>query len=77
MDISPKSSPARPAVENGRWLYDVLLRPLVIRHDNSKLIVVPDGKLNFLPVDSLVDDDGRRVLESHAVSYCPSGTVLV
>ena len=67
----------RPAVENGRWLYDVLLRPLVTRNDNSTLIVVPDGKLNFLPVDSLVDDDGRRVLESHAVSYCPSGTVLV
>lgn len=67
----------RPAAENGRWLYDVLLRPLVTRNDSSKLIVVPDGKLNFLPVDSLVDDDGRRVLEFHAVSYCPSGTVLV
>lgn len=66
----------KPSVEAGRWLYDALFRPTISRKHTSKLVVVPDGKLNFLPFDSLLDDNGRPILESHAVSYCPSGTVL-
>ena len=38
--------------------------------------MVPDGPLNFLPFDSLSDPGGHRVLESHILSYSPSGTVL-
>lgn len=62
--------------EEGRWLHSVLVRPAIGRNNRSKLIVVPDGKMNFLPFDSIVDDDGNYLLESHVVSYCPSGTVL-
>jgi CHAT domain-containing protein/tetratricopeptide (TPR) repeat protein len=63
-------------VELGRWLYSVLLRSSLGRDGKPKVIIVPDGKLNVLPFDSLVDENGRRLLEAHAFSYCPSGTVL-
>jgi CHAT domain-containing protein len=64
------------AVGSGRQLYAMLLEPVLQRYRASRLIVVPDGKLNFLPVDSLVDPEGRRLIESYTVSYCPSATVL-
>jgi CHAT domain-containing protein len=57
-------------------LHAALIQPVIDRTDKSKLVVVPDGKLNFLPLDTLIDSDGHRLLDSHAVSYCPSGTVL-
>jgi CHAT domain-containing protein len=66
----------RPATEAGQRLHAMLLEPVLGHNDRSRLTVVPDGKLNFLPLDSLVGRDGLRILESHVVSYCPSGTVL-
>jgi CHAT domain-containing protein len=66
----------KPGIESGRLLDAILLQPVVPRNDESKLIIVPDGKMNFLPFDSLIDSDGHRALDSHAISYCPSVTVL-
>ena len=64
------------ATEVSQRLYAELLQPVLRGINRPRLLVVPDGKLNFLPYDSLVDPEGRLVLRSHAVSYCPSGTVL-
>jgi CHAT domain-containing protein len=55
-------------------LFSMILKPVV--GDDSHLVVVPDGKLNLLPLDALRDSDGRYVLESHVVTYAPSATVL-
>jgi len=57
-------------------LFSVLLDPVVRQHPQTKLIVVPDGKLNLLPFDALRDSEGRYVLESRVVTYAPSATVL-
>jgi CHAT domain-containing protein len=54
----------------------MLLSPVIGREPQTKLIVVPDGKLNLLPFDALRDLEGRYVLESHTVTYAPSATVL-
>ena len=64
------------AGETGGWLYNVLLRPLRGWNEKSRLIIILDGKLNVMPFDSLLNPEGDRILESHAVSYSPSGTVL-
>ena len=60
-------------------LFSLLLRP-VLGDDavelESRLIVVPDGKLHLLPFDALRDDRDRYVIESHIVTYAPSATVL-
>jgi CHAT domain-containing protein len=65
-----------PATEVSQRLYAELLQPVLGGTNRPKLLVVPDGKLNFLPYDALVDPEGRLLLRSHAVSFCPSGTVL-
>jgi hypothetical protein len=56
--------------------FSMLLSPVIGREPQTKLIVVPDGKLNLLPFDALRDLEGRYVLESHTVTYAPSATVL-
>ncbi len=57
-------------------LFGVLLEPVIAKQPATRLIIVPDGKLNLVPFDALRDSEGRFVLESHVVTYAPSATVL-
>lgn len=59
-----------------RSLYDALLRPIPLVRTKVRLFVVPDGSLNVLPFDALVDESGRYVVESHVVTYAPSSTTM-
>jgi len=43
---------------------------------HTRLIVSPDGALHHLPFELLEIEAGRPLLESHIVSYVPSGSVL-
>jgi CHAT domain-containing protein len=61
--IKSRQSEIGPA-EN---LFSMLLSPVIGSEPQTKLIVVPDGKLNLLPFDALRDLEGRYVLESHTV----------
>jgi CHAT domain-containing protein len=62
------------AREEGRQLYDILLRPVAGFADKETLVVVPDGSLHLLPFEGLVDDSGRYVVETHTLIYEPSAT---
>ncbi len=63
--------------EDGRRLYDVLLAPARDRlAGKTRVVVVPDGPLWSLPFQALVDASGRYLIESAAVTYAPSLTVL-
>jgi CHAT domain-containing protein/Tfp pilus assembly protein PilF len=42
----------------------------------KRLIVSADGDLHQLPFELLIGSSGRRLLESHIVTYIPSGSVL-
>lgn len=59
-----------------RNLYDVLLGKIPSRDSKSNYIVVPDGCLNLLPFDALVDQHDQYVVQSHFVTYAPSATTL-
>src|SRR5207249_10730882 len=48
-EIRSKKSPAN----TGEELFSLLLRPLPGAESKLRLIIVPDGKLNLLPFDSL------------------------
>src|SRR5262249_51770276 len=51
-------------------LFSTLIEPSVVgQKEQSRLIIVPDGKLHLLPFDALRDRQGRFVLESHVVTY--------
>src|SRR5262249_4545387 len=53
-----------------------LLAPIQETRTKANLIVVPDGALHRLPIEVLIDSTGKKLLESHIVSYVPSGNVL-
>jgi CHAT domain-containing protein len=59
-----------------RKLYDILLRPVPQIEGKPNYIVIPDGCLNLLPFDALVDQHDQYVVQSHVVSYAPSSTTL-
>ena len=42
----------------------------------KRLIVVPDSPLAGLPFEVLIAPSGKSLLQSHIVTYAPSGTVL-
>jgi CHAT domain-containing protein len=66
----------QPEIKPAESLFSALLEPVIRGEPQTKLIVVPDGKLNLLPFDALRDSEGRFVLESHVITYAPSATVL-
>jgi CHAT domain-containing protein len=43
----------------------------------SHLIVAPDGKLNLVPFEALVDPQGRYALENYLISYVTTGRDLL
>ena len=64
------------SAQAGGQLYASLLAPVLSKDDKPKVIIVPDGKLLLLPLDSVPDTKGQYLLESHSVFYAPSATVL-
>ncbi|MCM3900105.1 MAG: CHAT domain-containing protein [Pyrinomonadaceae bacterium] len=58
-------------------LYDLLLKPAqALLRGKPGLVIVPDDKLWELPFQALLADDQRFLIESSAISYAPSLTVL-
>ena len=55
------------------------MRPLQHRHigDVSQLLVSPDGALNLVPFEALVDEQGRYLIERFSISYLTSGRDLL
>jgi CHAT domain-containing protein len=45
--------------------------------DATRLLISPDGELNLVPFEALVDDGGRYLIERYAMSYLTSGRDLL
>ena len=60
-----------------RQLYQLLLKPAQAQlQGKTQLVIVPDDKLWELPFQALLTTNNRYVLETSAISYAPSLTVL-
>lgn len=60
-----------------RELYELLVKPAAAQlHGKTHLVIVPDGPLWNLPFQALQSTPNRYLIETHAVSYVPSLTVL-
>ncbi len=60
-----------------RELYNLLLKPAQTQlQGKSHFIIVPDGALWELPFQALQSPDNRFLLETSAIAYAPSLTVL-
>lgn len=59
-------------------LYRMLLGPVASRLDGKRrLVIMPHGRLWALPFESLIDGDGRFLVEQHDVHYVLSATLAV
>jgi CHAT domain-containing protein/Tfp pilus assembly protein PilF len=60
-----------------RELHDLLLAPAArLLAGRTRLVIVPDGPLWETPFQALQDQAGRYLIQSAAVSYAPSLTIL-
>src|SRR5207248_53804 len=68
---------SRTAFEGpAKALYQSLLAPIAETRKKVNLIVVPDGALHRLPLEVLEDSTGKKLLETHVLTYVPSSNVL-
>jgi CHAT domain-containing protein len=64
--------------ERARAVHEQVMRPLrASMGDASRLLISPDGELNLVPFEALVDEDGRYLIEQYAMSYLTSGRDLL
>ncbi len=73
--------PARRDVKvRARALHERVMQPLrawLGGADLSRLFISPDGRLNLVPFDALVDERGRYLVETVAISSLTSGRDLL
>jgi CHAT domain-containing protein/Tfp pilus assembly protein PilF len=61
-----------------RAVDDLVMRPLrAALGDAKRLLVSPDGDLNLVPFDALIDERGRYLIERYAMNYVTSGRDLL
>ena len=61
-----------------RELDEMLMAPIrPLLGDKTQLLISPDGQLNTMPFDSLVDSQGRYLLQSYQISYLNTGRDLI
>lgn len=61
-----------------RAVDEQLIRPLrPLLGDATQLLISPDGELNLLPFQALVDEQGRYLIERYAFTYLTSGRDLL
>lgn len=61
-----------------RALDELVMRPVRRLLDGrTRLLIAPDGVLNLIPFDALVDENGKYLIENYKISYLTSGRDLL
>jgi CHAT domain-containing protein len=72
---NPQSIGFKP---RARAVDERVMRPLrAAIGDATRLLVSPDGNLNVVPFEALVDEHGRYLIERYGISYLTSGRDLL
>jgi CHAT domain-containing protein/tetratricopeptide (TPR) repeat protein len=65
-------------MEHARAVDELVMRPLrTLLGDATHLVISPDGNLNLVPFEALVDTRGSFLVERYATSYVTSGRDLL
>lgn len=68
----------KDASQLARAAYEKLMQPLRPFLSGAKhLLVSPDGELNLIPFEALVDEKGRYLIENYSFSYLTGGRDLL
>jgi len=63
--------------EDGRLLYDWLIKPLSSSLANTEtIVIVPDGVLRLVPFSAMVTENGKFLLDRYAVATSPGLTLF-
>src|SRR5262249_25524689 len=70
--IDKEVQPAAKALD------ELVMKPVRKLIGNKKrLLIAPDGALNLIPFDALVDENGKYLVETYEISYLTSGRDLL
>lgn len=61
--------------DDARGLYKLLLAPVASEIGSKTVLIIPDGPLWKLPLESLILPDGRFAIERQAMFYAPSAAI--
>jgi CHAT domain-containing protein len=78
-DLMSKSAGVANQRKILRGLYDLLIAPVAMLPQFNRattLIVVPHSSLAYMPFAALEDENGRRLVESHAILTMPSASAV-
>jgi CHAT domain-containing protein len=68
----------RDSQKLAKGIYAKLILPIrQALGDAKQLIVSPEGELNLMPFEALIDEKNKFLIEGHAISYVTSGRDLV
>ncbi len=63
--VQDQGAPDEEIVEIGQWIYEQIWKPVAeYIPDGARVYIVPDGALNIVPFEALVDADERFLLET-------------
>jgi len=70
------SADAAVIKEIAQGLYQYLIAPIEGNLTGKKeLIIIPEGILSYLPFETLIDQDGKYLIEKYTIQYTQSATV--
>lgn len=59
-------------------LYKIIMQPLEpYFKDKKRVFISPDGNLNLIPFEVLLNSDGKSLIEEHVVSYVAAGRDVI
>jgi CHAT domain-containing protein len=68
----------KDALELARTVDEKVMRPVrALTGDATQLLISPDGDLNLIPFEALVDEQGRYLVERYSISYLTTGRDLL
>ena len=63
--------------ELSRMLHDFLIKPIMSElKGKTSLTILPDGVLGFLPFESLINGEGKYLVEAYEIKYAQSMAVM-
>ncbi len=76
--LSDPESSLEDARAEGNALYQKLVEPVAdLVKTHERIIVLPHGSLSMLPMEALVDGDGKFLVEEHVITYSQSATLAL
>jgi CHAT domain-containing protein/Tfp pilus assembly protein PilF len=65
------------AKQLGKFFYELLIQPVHDKiKDKKEIIIIPDGTLYFLPFETLIDENGKYLIETYDISYIQSMKIM-